>query len=269
MNAIPLSPGDLAFGAVLILLLAGLSIALRLNLARQILIAAARTTVQLLLIGLVLKWLFQNGSPATIGLTALVMLTAAGFEADRRQERRLRGGWGFGVGLAAMLLSSFTLTLLALQAIIGVEPWYSPQYAIPLLGMVLGNTMTGVSLGLDRLLEAAHRERPAIEARLMLGQPWPTAMAEIQRQSIRAGMIPILNAMSAAGLVSLPGMMTGQMLAGAPPLEAVQYQILIMFLVAGGTGLGTIAAVWLGARRLFDHRHRLRLERMTSPRDRA
>lgn len=83
---------------------------------------------------------------------------------------------------------------------------------------------------------------------------------------MRAGMIPMLNAMAAAGLISLPGMMTGQILAGSPPLEAVKYQILIMFLIAAGTGSGTVAAVSLGARRLFDDRHRLRLDRLRPPR---
>ena len=68
--------------------------------------------------------------------------------------------------------------------------------------------------------------------------------------------------MAAAGLVSLPGMMTGQILAGSPPMEAAKYQLLIMFLIAGGTGLGSVAAVWIGARRLFDNRDRLRLERL-------
>ncbi len=76
-------------------------------------------------------------------------------------------------------------------------------------------------------------------------------------------MIPIINAMAAAGIVSLPGMMTGQILAGAPPLEAVNYQILIMFMIAAGTGFGTLVAVVLGSRRLFDKRQRLRLERLT------
>jgi putative ABC transport system permease protein len=78
-------------------------------------------------------------------------------------------------------------------------------------------------------------------------------------------MIPIINAMAAAGIVSLPGMMTGQILAGAPPVEAVKYQILIMFLIAVGTGLGTLAAVWAGSRRLFDGRQRLRLDRLSTP----
>jgi putative ABC transport system permease protein len=78
-------------------------------------------------------------------------------------------------------------------------------------------------------------------------------------------MIPIINAMSAAGIVSLPGMMTGQILAGTPPVEAVKYQILVMFLIAGGTGFGTMVAVSLAARRLFDERQRLRLDRLRLP----
>ena len=97
---------------------------------------------------------------------------------------------------------------------------------------------------------------------LMLGESWFEALTEIRRESIRSGLMPTINAMMAAGIVSLPGMMTGQILAGSPPLEAVKYQIMIMFLIAAGSGFGTIAAVSLGARRLFDKRQRLRLERV-------
>ena len=86
--------------------------------------------------------------------------------------------------------------------------------------------------------------------------------ADLRREALRSGLIPIVNAMAAAGLVSLPGMMTGQILAGSPPLEAAKYQLLILFLIAGGTGLGTMAAVWIGSRRLFDDRQRLRLDRL-------
>ena len=100
------------------------------------------------------------------------------------------------------------------------------------------------------------------EAKLMLGQRWRQAIIDIRRDSVRSGLIPIINAMAAAGIVSLPGMMTGQILAGADPLEAVKYQILIMFMIAAATGFGTMAAVWFASRRLFDERHRLRLERL-------
>ena len=128
--------------------------------------------------------------------------------------------------------------------------------------MILGNTMNGVALGLDRLTQSASDKREIIEARLMLGHRAQDAIASIRTDSIRVGMIPIVNAMAAAGLVSLPGMMTGQILAGSDPVEAVKYQILVMFLIAAGTIFGTVSAVWLGSRRLFDERQRLRLDRL-------
>jgi len=101
-----------------------------------------------------------------------------------------------------------------------------------------------------------------IEGRLLLGQTREEATSDLRRESVRTGLVPILNAMAAAGIVSLPGMMTGQILAGSPPVEAVEYQILVMFLIAAGTGFGVLASVWLTARRLFDERHRLRLDRL-------
>ena len=96
----------------------------------------------------------------------------------------------------------------------------------------------------------------------LLGQTREEATSDLRRESVRTGMVPILNAMAAAGIVSLPGMMTGQILAGSPPAEAVKYQILIMFLIAAGTGFGVLFSIWLTARRLFDDRHRLRLDRL-------
>jgi putative ABC transport system permease protein len=128
--------------------------------------------------------------------------------------------------------------------------------------MLLGNTMNGVAISLDRLNQSAWDKRQAIEAQLTLGASWSEAITDIRRDSIRSGLIPIINAMSTAGIVSLPGMMTGQILSGTPPVEAVKYQIMIMLLIATGTGLGTLAAVTLGSRRLFDARQRLRLDRL-------
>jgi len=154
------------------------------------------------------------------------------------------------------------VALFALIVVVGNEPWYQPQYAIPLLGMLLGNTMNGIALALDRLTQSAWEQRDVIEARLMLGYSASEAVSGIQQQVFRSGFIPIINAMAAAGIVSLPGMMTGQILAGAEPVEAVKYQILIMFLVSAGSGFGTLAAVHLAVRRLFDERQRLRLDRL-------
>jgi putative ABC transport system permease protein len=262
MSFIRLTPTDLVLAALLVLALAALSVRMRLGVAGQILVAALRTTVQLLLIGLVLRSIFEHVHWGWVALMATVMLLAAGREVMARQKRPLRGGWGFGVGTLSMFLSSFIVTALALVVIIGGDPWYAPQYAIPLLGMLLGNTMNGVSLGMGRLTESAWQQREVLEQRLLLGQSRSEAISDLRRDAVRTGLVPIVNAMAAAGLVSLPGMMTGQILAGSPPVEAVKYQILIMFLIAGGTGFGVTASIGIAGRRLFDDRHRLRLDRL-------
>ena len=262
MGFISLDARDLALASVLILALAGLSFVSSLGLTRQILVSAVRTTIQLLLIGMVLRTLFASEGVVWLAGVTIVMLLAAGREVLARQARPLRGAWGFTVGTLSMFISAFSITVFALVAVIGATPWYQPQYAIPLLGMLLGNTMNGVSLGMGRFTETAHRERRVLEARLLLGQTREDATLELRRESVRTGMVPILNAMAAAGLVSLPGMMTGQILAGSPPVDAVKYQILIMFLIAAGTGFGVFVSVGLVSRRLFDERHRLRLERL-------
>ncbi len=262
---VELSLADLAIAAVLVLLLALLSIRLRSNISQQLIIAAIRTAVQLTLVGLVLKVLFANAGFGWVMLMALIMLLVAGREVMARQERRFKGWLGYAVGTFSMFLSSFAVTVFALVVILGEDPWYTPQYAIPLLGMLLGNTMNGIAIAMDRLTGTAWEQRAVIEARLMLGERWDQAIADYRRQAIRSGMIPIINAMAAAGIVSLPGMMTGQILAGAPPVEAVKYQILIMFLISAGTGLGTLAAVSIGSKQLFDERQRLCLERLRQP----
>jgi len=259
---IHLSVFDLSFAALLVVALALTSARIYPGLARQLLFAALRTAIQLTLIGLVLKALFANSHLLWVGLLSLLMLAVAGREVMTRQHRRFAGRWGYGIGVVSMFISSFTVALFALIVLVGNEPWYQPQYAIPLLGMLLGNTMNGIALALDRLTESAWQQRDVIEARLMLGYAASEAVSGIRQQVFRSGLIPIINAMAAAGIVSLPGMMTGQILAGIEPVEAVKYQILIMFLIAGGAGFGTLAAVHLAVGRLFDERQRLRLDRL-------
>jgi len=259
---IQLSSFDLALAALLVVALALTSLRVYPGMASQLLIAGLRTLIQLTLIGLVLKSLFESASLLWVALLSLVMLAVAGREVMARQHRRFAGVWGYGLGVVSMFISSFTIALFALLVVVGNEPWYQPQYAIPLLGMLLGNTMNGIALALDRLTQSAWDQRDVIEARLILGYSSLEAVSDIRQQVFRSGLIPIINAMAAAGIVSLPGMMTGQILAGAEPVEAVKYQIMIMFLITGGAGFGTLAAVHLGVRRLFDDRERLRLDRL-------
>lgn len=259
---ISLSAYDLMLAALLVLALAGLSVRLQLGIGVQLIVAGLRTTAQLLLVGLILKQVFENAELPWILFIMLVMLTVASWEILFRQKRKIKNWWGFGVSAFSLFVSSFLITIIALLFIVKTDPWYTPQYAIPLLGMLLGNTMNGIALGMDRLVQTAWQQRTIIEQRLMLGQTAMQAVLEIKHDSMRAGMIPIINAMAAAGIVSLPGMMTGQILAGSEPIEAVKYQILIMFLVTAGTGFGVIAVLHMISKQMFDSRERLRFDRL-------
>ena len=262
---IALTYWDLAAASVHVFIDAGLSIIFRLRVHRSLLIAAIRMAVQLTLVGLVLTTLFSVVSPLWTGLAALGMVLFAGHEAAQRQERPLSGWWSYGLGTGSMMMSSVLVTVFALLTALRPNPWYDPRYAIPLLGMILGNCMTGIALGLDTLTTSLVSRRAAVEAQLMLGATRQEAVAPVTREALRSALMPTINSMSATGVVSLPGMMTGQILGGVPPAEAVKYQILVMFLIAGGTGLGAVTAVLGSVYRLTDGRHRLRLDRLHSP----
>ncbi len=254
----------LAMAAALIVVNAAVSLVLRLNLERRLLWAALRTVVQLSLLGLILQGIFATDQPLLVGGMMLFMTAVAGISAVQRTERRFAGIWGNA--LIAAATGSWVVTFIVLAFIIPPHVWSArlPQYAIPLLGMVLGNTLNGLSLGIDRFTEELVMQRGLIEMRLCLGATRWEAAREPIRNAVRTGMIPIINSMSVVGLVSLPGMMTGQLLAGAEAMTAVKYQIMIMFVIAAGTALGTVTAVLLSYRRLFNARHQLQVEQIRS-----
>ena len=259
-GVLELGNAQVALATLLVLVNGAISWALGLGLERRLLLASVRTVVQLLLVGLVLDWIFGLSSAPAVVVWMVFMATVAGIAAVRRTGLRYPGIWTDS--LLSIGVGSWTMTLIALRAIVRVEPWWEPQYAIPLLGMILGNTLNGIALGLDRLGQELRTDRAGIETLLALGATrWEAARGPATR-AVRTGMLPIVNSMMVVGLVSLPGMMTGQILAGVAPVVAVRYQIVILFLIAAGTALGTVGVVLLGARRLFDREHRFLVDRM-------
>ena len=165
-GALPISDGSLALSALLIGLNLALSSLLRLGLGRPLLLASTRMVVQLLLVGGVLEWLFRQQNPLPILGLGLVMACIAAVSAVQRTRRRFAGiYWN---SLVSVLAASSLVTGLALVGIIRPQPWFAPQYLIPLLGMVLGNTLNGISLGLDRLMESLVSQRDQVELRLGL-----------------------------------------------------------------------------------------------------
>jgi putative ABC transport system permease protein len=248
-----LSYTQVGLASLLIVVNGAVSVLLKLGLERRLLLAAVCTVVQLLLLGLVLEWVFRVDRWYVVFALMALMTLIAGAVAAQRTHVRYPGVWVRSV--ASVGASSWLMAAVAVGVLVRVRPWYAPQYAIPLLGMILGNTLNGISLGLDRLGTELTARRVQVEALLALGATrWEAARGPIQ-EAVRTGLIPTINAMTVVGLVNLPGMMTGQILAGARPAEAVKYQIVIMFLIASATALGTVSVVLLSYRRLFNRHH--------------
>lgn len=258
-----LSTLDLAIAGTLVLLNGAISLALGLGIARSLVVAGIRMVVQLLLVGLVLKTVFELGSPWLVGGVLLAMLASAAWETRERQQRRFTGHWGYSLGAGTITIATVPVTALAI-VILHPTPWFAPQFTVPMFGIVLGNAMSGIAVSLNAFNNAIAREQRAIEAQLALGATRGEALAGVRRQALKSGIIPLVNQMSAAGIITLPGMMTGQVLAGMSPFEAAKYQVFVLFLLAGATGLGATVAVVAASWRASDARHRLRLDRTTA-----
>ena len=184
--------------------------------------ALGRMLAQLLLIGYVLAWIFGAGNGWLIILVLMIMLLASSWIAlgtVKEERRRL-----LLASLGSIVIGGgFTLALIT-QLVLQLEPWYMPRYMIPLAGMVFANAMTAVSLAAERLY-----------AELSHGSAWE----EARITAYRASMIPVINSLFAVGLVSLPGMMTGQILSGVSPLIAARYQIMVMCMIFASAGIST------------------------------
>jgi len=247
---ISLSLYDLALASGLVLFAGIISLAFQLGLGKRLFIGALRTALQLGVAAIALTTVFGLKNVFLVLLLAFMMMAMAGREAIRRQKIKLKG---INLDIIfAMTISGFTVSVIVTGVIVGAQPWWHPPVFIPLLGMILGNSLNGISITLDRFLTGCKLERDRIETKLVLGATANEAVQPIMRDSIRSGMIPIINSMAIVGIVSLPGMMTGQLLAGADPRDAVMYQVVVMYMLAASTALASMIAVLLVRRRVFN-----------------
>lgn len=240
---------QLVLATLFIVFVGAVSLRLSLGLEKDLAISTVRTYVQLIALGLVLRAVFGIDSPLlVIGIIMVMVLVAAG-TIVRRSPDAPRGI--FGSSALAMAVTGFTVTFAVTGLIVQVEPWYEPRYVIPLAGMVLGNSMTGIALTLERTFADLDARTDEVLALTALGAtPWEAAHTSV-RDALRAGLIPTINSMAAAGIVFIPGMMAGQILAGADPVTATGYQIVVMLMVAAATALGSVVAVLLTYRTRF------------------
>jgi putative ABC transport system permease protein len=248
---------DLVWGLGLVALAIGLSSWQRLGLAVPIAIAAGRTILQLLAVGYVLAIVFALDNPLAVLGILLVMLAIATITARNRIGKKIPR---LLLVIFGSLLFSAALTLSYTNLLI-VQPdtWYAPQYLIPLGGIILGNAMNGAAIAGERLVSTINSSRLEIETHLSLGATPQHAVAGYRKEAIRAGLIPTLNQMMVVGVVTLPGIITGQLLSGVDPLNAASYQILIMFLLAFTNLLTTILVTQGLTRQFFNNRAQLQI----------
>ena len=254
---ITLGLGDMAVALSLVAIAILASLRLGLRMERTLLWATCRTVVQLLAVGYVVHALFALDHPLPVLGILLVMLVAASWTAAGRP--RMRRGALVARTFTGLLLGGGLTIVIVVHVVVGADPWYAPRYLIPLGGMILGNAMNGAALGLERFERELVRGRPQVEAILALGGTPVQAAAEAEREAVRASLVPTVNSMLVVGLVQLPGIMTGQILAGADPLVAVRYQMLVMFMLLSAVSLASGISVRLSRRLYFTEAWQLRL----------
>jgi len=239
---------DLAWAGGLMLIAVGISHWQKLGLAQRLVIGAIRTVVQLMLVGYALVYIFALDRWYLVGVALLGMLLVATKAAVNRQFRASRTLLMI-TGVAMLLASGLTLLYIS-TLVVRVTPWYNPQYLIPLFGMIIGSAMNAAAIAAERLASEMAARTAEIEAYLALGATAQQASQQPVRQALRAALMPTVNGLMVVGIVTLPGMMTGQILAGASPLIAIRYQIVVAFMQAAAVAI-TTAIVTLWYRRTF------------------
>ncbi|ABB23920.1 ABC transporter permease [Pelodictyon luteolum] len=248
-SIIDISIGQLLLALVFILLAQISSFIFQLGLHRDIAIGTVRTFAQLFLMGYVLTYILHSDNVFLITGVFVVMVSSAIFiikgRVNEKQVAYLLPTF------ITMLLSYFVTAVFVSGLIIGSSPWWEPRYFIPAGGMVIGNSMSALAISIERFFKDLRQQRELVEMKLCLGAGYREASAEQFRAAVKAGMIPSINAMMGVGLVFIPGMMSGQILAGADPLIAIRYQIVVMLMLVGATAVSSVSVMLLIRRRCF------------------
>lgn len=246
-------PGPLEIAAAygVLLFTAALSYFYGQKLEKDFLWAGLRMGVQLIGLGLALEWVFAHSQPWIIIGACLLMTVNSALHSTTRVRRRYPG----------LILQNLITTFVAVWPLAGIGLWLlsphdklAPAIILPLLGMILGNALNGITLGLDHYTENLSEKRDWILARLAVGATPAEATRPLIQRALRQAVTPVMNAMYACGLITIPGMMTGQMLGGVSPMEAALYQIILMILISCGGFLGAWIGLRLCERRHFDAR---------------
>jgi len=253
MDIITIGPVRMIAAYVFLLVLLLIIRRLKIEREKEIIISTLRMSLQLVIMGYVLAYVLEiNHVFLTIALLLLMQVFAVH---NILQRIKISTDHVLFKAIAVAIFIGTTITLLYfLVIVIGVTPWYETQYFIPIAGMLIGNSMTGVALGAERLIDGLKSKKSEVEAALMLGATPSMAIRPVVRDAFAAAVLPTINSMVGMGIVFLPGMMTGQILSGVSPLTAIEYQIAIMLGIAGSVALTVFILLELGHKAFFNDR---------------
>lgn len=219
------------------------------KLEKEFIVGAFRNAIQLVLLGLILTWIFKNSSLLLTLIIGLAMTANSAIHSKNRVRYKY----------PEILLNNFVATAFAIwpiafltSQVLGDGHWWSPEIFLPILGMLLGSTLNGMSLGIDHFCHDVREKKEDVLTLLALGASTKEATQELMQRSLKIAMTPNLNAMLSMGLVSIPGMMTGQILAGSSPMEASIYQIVLMFMIVSSCYFCTLIGLILSRKKLFN-----------------
>lgn len=226
----------------------------KVNQTKQLVVSSIKMTVQLIIAGLILTYIFENPHPA---FTMLYLAAMTGFSIHRVISKNKQLNIRFKVSIGISIALSGIFVLLYFICAVVREDIFNPQYVIPISGMIMGNTMTGVSLGVKAFKESLSDQRAKINALICIGASPKDILLPFVRQALETAMLPTLNTMVGMGIVSLPGMMTGQILAGTMPLTAILYQISMMIAICTSVTAACFGSLYLGYKTLYDHKSQI------------
>ena len=254
---IQLTITDMTMALGLIAIAIGLSAWQKLGLEWQLLIATVRTIVQLIFVGYILAIVFTTKQPWLVITILAVMLTIASVVARNRISQKIP------LLLPLVWSSILTSTTLSISytnlLVVKPELWYEPQYLIPLVEIVLGNGMNAAAIAGERLVSTINSNPVEIETYLSLGATPEQAVVKYRKEAIRTALIPTLNSMMVIGIVTLPGIVTGQLLSGVNPLDAIAYQMLIMFILTLANLVTSLLVTYGLCRQFFNQDAQLNL----------
>ncbi|KIJ51494.1 hypothetical protein M422DRAFT_203724 [Sphaerobolus stellatus SS14] len=260
---IHLSWGSVAVAFAFIILDAVLSVVFRLKIGSSLIIAATRCVVQLGLVALLLQSIFDTNNPFAVGGIACLLNVLGAFETVVNRCSR-RYTHMFPAVLLAMTVSTIPISIIATHFIMKVQPFWSPETYIPIVGMLAGSTISSMVIVLNTILREVEENRDKVETYLAFGASRMEAALPIMQEALLTALTPPVNQMSVIGIISIPGMMTGAILGGSSVEQAAKLQMVIMFCISASTALGAIVATISCLAIVIDQQHRVRCDRIDS-----